>query len=88
MPACRLWIAEFRYWQQGDLLLCANHVVWGSFLMTTTARFINANISETGYTTRRDKAATILAACVAMIVAWVNSPTDYTAASQLHKACP
>ena len=30
-PACRLWIAEFRYWQQGDFLFCANHVVWGSF---------------------------------------------------------
>ncbi|MEK9935708.1 MAG: hypothetical protein VW619_04685 [Rhodobiaceae bacterium] len=54
-------------------------IMWfgAAFLMTTTARFIAANISDAGYTPRRDKAATILAACVAMMVAWVNSPTDY-----------
>ena len=48
-----------------------------AFLMTTTARFIAANMSDAGYAPRHDKAATILAACVAMMVAWVNSPTDY-----------
>ena len=54
-------------------------IMWfgAAFLMTTTARFIAANLSEVGYAPRRDQAATILAASVAMIVAWVNSPTDY-----------
>ncbi|GIS11744.1 MAG: hypothetical protein CM15mP115_08950 [Alphaproteobacteria bacterium] len=46
--------------------------------MTTTARFIAANMSDAGYTPHRaDKAATILAACVAMMVAWIRPPTDY-----------
>ena len=27
-PACRLRIAEFRHWQQGDFLFSADHVVW------------------------------------------------------------
>ena len=54
-------------------------IMWfgAAFLMTTTARFVAANLSEVGYAPRRDQAATILAASVAMIVAWVNSPTDY-----------
>ena len=54
-------------------------IMWfgAAFLMTTTARFMAGNISDAGYTPLRDKAATILAACVAMMVAWVNSPTDY-----------
>ena len=47
------------------------------FLMTTSARFIAANLPETKYAIRRDQAATILAASIAMLVAWVNSPTDY-----------
>ncbi len=54
-------------------------IMWfgAAFLMTTTARFIVASVSKSRYTPRRDKAATILAASVAMMVAWVNSPTDY-----------
>ena len=54
-------------------------VMWfgAAFLMTTTARFIAANLYATGYTPRRDQAATILATSLAIIIAWVNSPTDY-----------
>ena len=54
-------------------------IMWfgAAFLMTTGARFVAANLSAAGYTTRRDQTATILAASVAMVVAWVNSPTDY-----------
>ena len=54
-------------------------IMWfgAAFLMTTTARFIAANLSEGGYAPRRDQAASILAASLAMVVAWVNSPTDY-----------
>ena len=54
-------------------------IMWfgAAFLMTTTVRYIAANISKRLYTLRRDKAATILAASVAMMVAWVNSPTEY-----------
>lgn len=54
-------------------------IMWfgAAFLMTTTARFIAANLSKGGYASRRDQTATILAASVAMVVAWVNSPTDY-----------
>ena len=54
-------------------------IMWfgAAFLITTTARFIAANISDAGYAPLRDKAATILAVCFAMMVAWVNSPTHY-----------
>ena len=54
-------------------------IMWfgAAFLMTTTARFIATNLSEGGYAPRRDQTAAILAASVAMVVAWVNSPTDY-----------
>lgn len=54
-------------------------IMWfgAAFLMTTTARFIAANMSDAGYTASRDKTATILAAGFAMTVAWVSSPTDY-----------
>lgn len=54
-------------------------IMWfgAAFLMTTMARFIAANLSDKGYVLRRDQAATILAASVAMIVAWANSSTDY-----------
>ena len=48
-----------------------------AFIMTTTARFIAVSISEAGNMPRRDQAATIIAASLAMVVAWVNSPTDY-----------
>ena len=54
-------------------------IMWfgASFLMATTDRIIAANLSGAGYAHRRDQAATILAASVAIMVAWVNSPTDY-----------
>ena len=54
-------------------------IMWfgAAFLITTTARFIAANLSETGFAPHRDQAATVLAAFVGIIVAWVNSPTDY-----------
>ena len=47
------------------------------FLITTTARFVAANLSEIKYHLSRDRTATILASSLAMMVAWVNSPTDY-----------
>ena len=54
-------------------------IMWfgAAFLMTTTTRFVAARLSDKGYVLRRDQAATILAGSFAMIVAWVNSPTDY-----------
>ncbi len=54
-------------------------ILWfgAAFLMTTGARFIAANLSKGGDAPRRDQAATILAASVAIVIAWVNSPTDY-----------
>jgi len=54
-------------------------IMWfgAAFLMTSTTRFVAANLSEAGYGARRDQAATIIAASLAMVVAWVNSPTDY-----------
>ncbi len=54
-------------------------IMWfgAAFLMTTTARFIATKFSDARYLPRHDKAATILAACVTMMVAWVNSPTNY-----------
>ena len=47
------------------------------FLMTTTARFVAANLSEIKYLSSRDQTATILASSLAIMVTWVNSPTDY-----------
>ena len=63
-------------------------IMWfgAAFLMTTGARFIVANLSEGGNAPRLDQAASILAASVALIVAWVNSPTTY-AKPQLPEAC-
>ena len=54
-------------------------IMWfgAAFLMTTTARFIAANMSDAGYMPFATRQSTILAASLAMIVAWVNSPTDY-----------
>ena len=54
-------------------------IMWfgAALLMTTIARFVAANLSEAGYMPRLDQAATILAASLGMVVAWVNSPTDY-----------
>ena len=45
--------------------------------MTSMARFVAANLSKAGYMPCLDQAATILATSLAMVVAWVNSPTDY-----------
>jgi dolichyl-diphosphooligosaccharide--protein glycosyltransferase len=54
-------------------------IMWfgAAFLITTTARFIALNLSENSYGLRWDQSATFLAACLAMIIAWANSPTDY-----------
>jgi len=54
-------------------------ILWfgAAFLMTTTARFIAARLSVGGYGVQRDQMAAIAGACLAMLVAWVNSPTDY-----------
>ena len=54
-------------------------IMWfgAAFLITTTSRYIASNLSENSYGLRRDQSATVLAACLAMIIAWVNSPTDY-----------
>ncbi len=54
-------------------------IMWfgAAFFITTSARFVVANLSVAGYVPRRDQAATILGASLAMVVAWVNSPTEY-----------
>ena len=54
-------------------------IMWfgAAFLITTTSRYIAFNLSENSYGLRRDQSATVSAACLAMIIAWVNSPTDY-----------
>ena len=54
-------------------------IMWfgAAFLITTTSRFIAFNLSENSYGLWRDQSAKVLAACLAMIIAWVNSPTDY-----------
>ncbi len=54
-------------------------IMWfgAAFLITTTARFFAFNLSENCYRLRRDQSATVLATFLAMIIAWVNSPTDY-----------
>ena len=54
-------------------------IMWfgAAFLITSTARFVASNLSEVGYVPRRDQVTTILAASLAMCVAWVNSPTSY-----------
>ena len=54
-------------------------IMWfgAAFLITTMARFIAVNLSEFRYTPQRDQKTIILAASVAMVIAWVNSPTDY-----------
>ena len=54
-------------------------IMWfgAAFLMTTAARFIAANLSEDGYVDCRNQIATIFAVGLAMLVAWVNSATDY-----------
>lgn len=54
-------------------------ILWfgAAFLLTTAGRFIATNLFNTGYAFYREDIATIVAASVAMIVAWVNSPTDY-----------
>ena len=65
-------------------------IMWfgAAFLMTTTARFVAANLSEAGYVPRREQAATILAASLAMIVAWVKFSNRLRATAQLSKTCP
>ena len=54
-------------------------IMWfgAAFLIIKMARFVAANLPNGGYLSRKDQAATLLAACLAMIVTWVNSPTDY-----------
>ena len=48
-----------------------------AFLMTTSAKFIAKNILERDFVIQRDRMASTLASGLAMLVAWVNSPTDY-----------
>ena len=54
-------------------------ILWfgAAFLMTTTARFIINSISQTTRTTPQQQHASIIAASLAMIIAWVSSPTHY-----------
>ena len=54
-------------------------ILWfgAAFLLTTAGRFIATNLSSARYAFYRKDIATITAASLAMIVAWVNSPTDY-----------
>lgn len=54
-------------------------IMWfgAAFLITTTSRYIAFNMSKNSFARWRDQSATVLAACLAMIIAWVNSPTDY-----------
>ncbi len=53
-------------------------IMWfgAAFLITTTARFIAFKLSE-NYGPRLDQSATVLATCLATVIAWVNSPNDY-----------
>jgi dolichyl-diphosphooligosaccharide--protein glycosyltransferase len=48
-----------------------------AFLVTTLARFIAVNLSKAGWTVQRDRIAATAGASLAMVVAWINSPTDY-----------
>ena len=48
-----------------------------AFLLTALARFITFNMSNTDWTIRRDSIAATVGASLAMLLAWVNSPTDY-----------
>ena len=48
-----------------------------AFLLTTLARSIATTLSQTGWTIRRDSFAATIGASLAMLMAWVNSPTDY-----------
>lgn len=48
-----------------------------AFLITTTGRFIAANLAETKWSAGRDRHAVMAAAALAMLVAWVNSATDH-----------
>ena len=54
-------------------------IMWfgGAFLITTTVRFIAVRLFDAGNISYRDKAATVIAASLAMVIAWVNSPTNY-----------
>ena len=54
-------------------------IMWfgAAFLITTAARFIAFNLSETRDRLWRDQSATVLATFLSIIIAWVNSPTDY-----------
>ena len=48
-----------------------------AFLVTTLGRFITSNLSQDGNSIRHDRTAAIVGGCLAMVVAWVNSPTNY-----------
>ena len=54
-------------------------ILWfgAAFLITTTARFVVASLSGSGYGVRCDQKVAIAGASLAMLVAWVNSPTNY-----------
>ena len=54
-------------------------ILWfgAAFLITTTARFVVAGLSGSGYGVRCDQKVAIAGASLAMLVAWVNSPTNY-----------
>ncbi len=54
-------------------------ILWfgAAFLLTTTARFVADAISEDRAVASHERLAAMLAASLAMTVAWVNSPTNY-----------
>ena len=48
-----------------------------AFLLTSTARFIAFNLSDTLHQTRRDTVAIICGACLGLVIVWANSATGY-----------
>ena len=63
-------------------------IMWfgAAFMMTSIAHVVAANLSKARYMSHRHQATTILAASFAMVVAWVNSPTDYIPRPSFPKA--
>ena len=63
-------------------------ILWfgAAFLITTAARFISRNLVKNRGVASRDQLATILAASLSMMVAWVNSPTTYMPRPSFSKA--
>ncbi len=63
-------------------------ILWfgAAFLLTTAVRFISENLSKDQRVAGRNQLATILAASLAMMVAWVSSPTSYVPRPSFSKA--